>query len=237
MTKRQKFWSRVTVVLLASAIVAFFAARAFYIEYRLGHLEPGWASVADRSGAPSPDIVIFGDSRAANFRGADALLGRGVEIAGIGGDTTPNMLVRLQKDVIERKPDAVIIFAGINDLNTASMLEDGKRAGIVAAAQANLAAMIAACREAGIEVIIPSVTPPVQPDIARALLWGDSSPDVEALNERLAELNGEGVIYLPLEMVLMAGGEYGRENFVDALHYSPLGYERIAAALRGVMDD
>ncbi|WP_308910198.1 SGNH/GDSL hydrolase family protein [Pseudokordiimonas caeni] len=237
MTKRQKFWFRAVLALLAVATIAYFAARAAYIQYRVGHLTPGWASVADRSSLPSPDIILFGDSRAARFNEAEALLGRRVENAGIGGDTTPNMLARLQKDVIERKPQTVVIFAGINDLNTAAMHDDGERAGIVAMAQANLSAMIAACRDAGIEVIVPSVTPPVRPDFLRAIMWGNTGADVEALNQTLAAMEGDGVVYLPLEMVLIDGGEYGQENFVDALHYSPLGYERIAAALRGVMDD
>src|SRR5437899_1984605 len=35
---------------------------------------------------------------------------------GIGGQTTPQMLVRFRQDVIALKPDVVVIFAGTNDI-------------------------------------------------------------------------------------------------------------------------
>ena len=35
---------------------------------------------------------------------------------GIGGETTPQMLARFQQDVIDLKPKAVVILAGINDI-------------------------------------------------------------------------------------------------------------------------
>ncbi|MEY3039043.1 MAG: hypothetical protein RLZZ593_185, partial [Bacteroidota bacterium] len=35
---------------------------------------------------------------------------------GIGGQTTPQMLLRLRQDVLELKPKAVVILAGINDI-------------------------------------------------------------------------------------------------------------------------
>ena len=35
---------------------------------------------------------------------------------GIGGQTTPQMLLRFRQDVIDLKPKAVVILAGINDI-------------------------------------------------------------------------------------------------------------------------
>ena len=35
---------------------------------------------------------------------------------GISGQTTPQMLLRFRQDVIELKPNAVVILAGINDI-------------------------------------------------------------------------------------------------------------------------
>jgi len=35
---------------------------------------------------------------------------------GIGGQTTPQMLLRLRQDVLDLKPEAVVILAGINDI-------------------------------------------------------------------------------------------------------------------------
>ena len=35
---------------------------------------------------------------------------------GIGGQTTPQMLLRFRQDVVELQPEAVVILAGINDI-------------------------------------------------------------------------------------------------------------------------
>jgi len=42
--------------------------------------------------------------------------GHGFVGRGIGGQTTPHMLLRFRQDVLELKPEAVVILAGINDI-------------------------------------------------------------------------------------------------------------------------
>jgi len=72
---------------------------------------------------------------------------------GISGQTTPQMLIRFRPDVIDLKPDAVIILAGINDIagNTGpSSLE---------MIQSNLAGMAEMAKANGIKVILSSVLP------------------------------------------------------------------------------
>lgn len=72
---------------------------------------------------------------------------------GISGQTTPQMLLRFQEDVIKLKPAAVVILAGTNDLaeNTGpssnEMIQD------------NLAAMAELAKSHGIEVILSSILP------------------------------------------------------------------------------
>ena len=72
---------------------------------------------------------------------------------GIGGQTTPQMLLRFRKDVIELKPSLVVILAGANDIaeNTGPIaLEDilGNIVSMVELAQAN-----------DIKVVLSSVLP------------------------------------------------------------------------------
>ena len=70
---------------------------------------------------------------------------------GIGGQTTPQMLVRMYPDVIELQPRAMILLAGINDVasntgpSTAEMIEQ------------NIMAMTELAQHHGIKVIVCSL--------------------------------------------------------------------------------
>lgn len=72
---------------------------------------------------------------------------------GISGQTTPQMLIRFQQDVVHLHPQAVIVLAGTNDIaqntgpSTPEMIED------------NLASMAAIARHYGIKMIIASILP------------------------------------------------------------------------------
>ena len=72
---------------------------------------------------------------------------------GIGGQTTPQMLLRFRQDVIALKPKVVVILAGTNDIagntgpSTLEMIED------------NLASMAELAKANGIRVVLASVLP------------------------------------------------------------------------------
>ncbi len=77
----------------------------------------------DNAKLPPPEegrVVFFGDSitdawgRRGN--GSDFFPGKPYINRGIGGQTTPQMVVRFQQDVIALKPEAVVILAGTNDI-------------------------------------------------------------------------------------------------------------------------
>jgi lysophospholipase L1-like esterase len=72
---------------------------------------------------------------------------------GIGGQTTPQMLLRFRPDVIALQPRVVVILAGTNDIagNTGPMtLEE---------TEGNLASMSELAHAHGIRVVLASVTP------------------------------------------------------------------------------
>ena len=81
-----------------------------------------------------PDrVVFFGDSITIAWKERDNNVffpGKPYLNRGISGQTTPQMLVRFQQDVVALKPAAVVILAGINDIagntgpSTLPMTED-----------------------------------------------------------------------------------------------------------------
>lgn len=95
---------------------------------------------------------------------------------GISGQTTGQMLVRFREDVINLKPDVVVILAGINDIaenNGPSKLED---------VMGNIMSMAELARANHIKVVLSSVLP------AAAFPWKptiDPKEKVKALNDML----------------------------------------------------
>ena len=76
--------------------------------------------------APAPGenrVVFFGDSITDMWPISEYFPGKPYINRGIGGQTTPQMLVRFREDVINLQPKVVVILAGTNDIagNTGPM--------------------------------------------------------------------------------------------------------------------
>src|SRR5947209_13333956 len=82
------------------------------------------ANAALKPPAPNESrIVFFGDSITDIWKLDESFPGKPYINRGIGGQTTPQMLVRFRQDVINLEPKVVIILAGTNDIagNTGPM--------------------------------------------------------------------------------------------------------------------
>jgi lysophospholipase L1-like esterase len=98
-------------------------------------------------------VVFFGDSITDIWRLDEYFPGKPYLNRGIGGQTTPQMLVRFRQDVIDLRPKVVVILAGTNDIagNTGPMrLED---------IEDDYASLADLARANGIKVIYSSVLP------------------------------------------------------------------------------
>ena len=142
---------------------------------------------------------------------------------GIGGQTTPQMLVRFRSDVIALKPKVVVILAGTNDIagntgpSTLEMIED------------NLASMAELARANGIKVVMSSVLPVYD------YLWKPGlkpAPKIIALNKWMKDYAGKhGAIYLDYHSAMSdARGGMRSELTHDGVHPNEAGY-RIMAPL------
>jgi lysophospholipase L1-like esterase len=98
-------------------------------------------------------VVFFGDSITDSWKLEDYFPGKPYVNRGIGGQTTPQMLVRFRQDVIDLHPKAVLILAGTNDIagNTGPMRNED--------IEANYASMSDLARAHKIRVIFASVLP------------------------------------------------------------------------------
>lgn len=114
---------------------------------------------------------------------------------GIGGQTTPQMKERFMQDVIELKPKAVVILAGINDI--------AQNTGYISIADtaANIEEMTAMAKANKIKVVICSVLPanyfPWRPQIAPA----DKVIELNVLLKEIAHNNDVHYLDYYTEMV------------------------------------
>jgi len=98
-------------------------------------------------------VVFFGDSITDLWKLDEYFPGKPYLNRGIGGQTTPQMLIRFRQDVIDLRPKVVVILAGTNDIagNTGPMrLED---------IEANYASMAELARANNIRSVLSSVLP------------------------------------------------------------------------------
>lgn len=102
----------------------------------------------------NPNRVVFmGDSITDFWKLDEYFPGKAYVNRGISGQTTSQMLVRMYPDVIDLKPAAIVLLAGINDVSrntgpsTAEMIEQ------------NIMAMTDLAQHHGIKVILCSLLP------------------------------------------------------------------------------
>src|SRR5262249_56518817 len=106
------------------------------------------------AGPAVPDrVVFFGDSITDIWKLENYFPGKPYINRGIGGQTTPQMLVRFRQDVINLEPKVVVILAGTNDIagNTGPMPEED--------IETNYASMAELAKLHGICVVFASVLP------------------------------------------------------------------------------
>ena len=142
---------------------------------------------------------------------------------GIGGQTTPQMLIRFRQDVIALKPKVVVILAGINDIagntgpSTLEMIED------------NLASMTELAQSNGIRVVLSSVLPAIDFPWRPGL---EPAPKVIALNKWIKDYAARrGAVYLDYHSATADANGGMRSGLAsDGVHPTEAGY-RIMAPL------
>ena len=133
------------------------------LEAKVTRLENDWAQLARYRAAnaalPAPAataarVVFMGDSITDSWPGIGTYFSRHPYVGrGISGQTTPQMLIRFQPDVIALQPRVVVILAGTNDIAGNTGPYDP------ALTHDCLASMVELAQQHGIRVVLASVLP------------------------------------------------------------------------------
>jgi lysophospholipase L1-like esterase len=163
-------------------------------------------------------IICFGDSLTYGTgagKGMDypsqlsKLIGRPVLNAGVPGDTTARALRRLERDVLSKKPDTVLMTLGGNDLKNGVPKEVAFR---------NLAKIVAAIQDSGARVVIGGIKFP----------FGD-----RGFGRGYRELADEtGAVLIPN---IFKGVMGNRKLMSDPIHPNDAGYKLIAQRFHEAM--
>ncbi len=175
-------------------------------------------------------VVFFGDSITDIWKLDEYFPGKGYINRGIGGQTTPQMLIRFRQDVVDLEPKVVVILAGTNDIagNTGpERIED---------IEANYASMAEIAGANHIRVIFSSVTPVHNYTPLSQNMYAFRSP------AKILELNAwlknyvaghPNCLYLDYFSAMVAEkGLLKKDLADDGLHPTPAGY-KIMAPLAG----
>jgi lysophospholipase L1-like esterase len=197
------------------------------------------ANAALQPPAPGENrVVFFGDSITDIWKLDEYFPGKPYVNRGIGGQTTPQMLVRFRQDVVNLQPKVVVILAGTNDIagNTGPML--------VADIEANYASMAELASANQIRVVMSSVLPVHNYTPQSLNLFAGRSP------EKILELNrwmknycaAKGCVYLDYFSAMVDDkGLLKRDLAEDGLHPNAAGYKVMVpladAAIKTALDN
>ncbi|KMS51675.1 hypothetical protein V474_03325 [Novosphingobium barchaimii LL02] len=187
------------------------------------------AANAEQRGKDAPDVVFLGDSITDNWiYGDPSLFSAKVLDRGISGQTSAQILLRFQADVIRLRPGTVHIMAGTNDI-----LQDLGPTSDDAIID-NFVAMLDLAQVHKINVVIASILPISERSWQPQLKPG---PRVVRLNQRLKALAlSRKAKFLDYYSVLKdADGRLRTDLGNDGVHPNRTGYAAMAPLARSVI--
>ena len=142
---------------------------------------------------------------------------------GIGGQTTPQMLIRFKPDAIDLKPDVIVILAGTNDIagntgpSTVRMITD------------NIFSMAELAKAHEIKVVLASILPVYQYSWADDVL--DPPSIVDSINRKIKEyVENQGLVYLDYYSSMVDDRKGLKLDYTgDGVHPNEAGYKVMSA--------
>jgi lysophospholipase L1-like esterase len=211
-----------------TASVAQDAEATVYMQAQRARAAQDWASLCRyRANNASllatgvaPDMVFLGDSITEFWAKADpAMFSTGAWVGrGISGQTSAQMLLRFQADVVALHPRHVHILAGTNDVA-------GNQGPVnLQAFRDNITAMVALARAQGIQVILGSIPP------AKRMFWKPTlvpEPRIAEFNDWLKDFARQQKLDLVdyhAALLNAAGDDVAPELANDGVHPNRNGY-------------
>ena len=201
-----------------------------------------WANLARyedynlKVGLPKKDerrVVFMGDSITEEWSNLypEYFTEKGYINRGIGGQTTPQMLIRFKPDVVDLKPEIVVVLAGTNDIagntgpSNAKMITD------------NIFSMAEIAKAYQMEVVLSSILPVYEYDWAREIK--DPPSTIQAVNDALKQYaSNYGLIYLDYFSSMVDERQGLNSDYTsDGVHPNESGYTLMSSLAEEVLSE
>ena len=201
-----------------------------------------WANLARyeddnlKVGLPKKDerrVVFMGDSITEEWSNLypEYFNEKGYINRGIGGQTTPQMLIRFKPDVVDLKPEIVVILAGTNDIagntgpSNAKMITD------------NIFSMAEIAKAYQMKVVLSSILPVYEYDWAREIK--DPPSTIQAVNDALKQYaSDQGLIYLDYFSSMVDERQGLNSDYTsDGVHPNESGYILMSSLAEEVLSE
>ena len=219
---------------IAMCVVLYQQAARSYADAQSVRLNPddaGRFANADRDLPPlqvgQKRVVLFGDSRIEMWSPGPNLPGVQVINRGVSGETTAQLLLRLDRDVLALHPDVVVIEMGVNDLKNIGVFP-GREQEIINSCEGNTDLMLKHLRQANVAVVLLSIFPVGDVPLTRRAIWSDNTiGQINAANRKWKAMQLPGVTVVDCDPVLSSGGRMNPAYANSTLHVNETGYQNL----------
>jgi lysophospholipase L1-like esterase len=218
---------------LAANLFLVKTARQSYTRMLLSKLDPaGMRVYPPVSIQDTKDTILFlGDSRIALWNPLPEIDGVNLINRGIAGQTTSEILFRIDKDCLAHQPKVVVIEAGINDLKAIGFIPEQKKE-IVDQCIINLTQILQQLSSRNIPVVLLTVIPPGRMGMVRRSLWSKEIDDaIAAVNAALKTLENKTIVVVDSGLLLGDGRRVRQTYSTDDFHINASGYIQINQAI------
>ena len=178
-------------------------------------------------------VVFMGDSITEEWSNLypEYFTEKGYINRGIGGQTTPQMLIRFKPDVVDLKPEIVVVLAGTNDIagntgpSNAKMITD------------NIFSMAEIAKAYQMEVVLSSILPVYEYDWAREIK--DPPSTIQAVNDALKQYaSDQRLIYLDYFSSMVDERQGLNSDYTsDGVHPNESGYILMSSLAEEVLSE
>ena len=178
-------------------------------------------------------VIFMGDSITEEWSNLypEYFIGRGYINRGIGGQTTSQMLIRFKPDVVDLKPEIVVVLAGTNDIaentgpSNAKMITD------------NIFSMAEIAKAYQMKVVLSSILPVYEYDWAKEIK--DLPSTIQAVNEALKQYASDHeLIYLDYFSSMVDERQGLNSDYTsDGVHPNESGYILMSSLAEEVLSE
>jgi lysophospholipase L1-like esterase len=169
-------------------------------------------------------VVFLGDSITQGWNSlAQDFPNLKVANRGIGGDTTRGVLYRLEADVLDLKPAAIVLLIGTNDIGLGAKPED---------VADNIKVLLAAMKESNPNM--PVIVCKVMPSSEKQHRPAGKIEKLNALVDDIVKSDPKFIRCDTWSIYADKNGDCPVDEFPDRLHPNAIGYAKWAAALKPI---